>query len=227
MPWKPSQPATTSQRSSCVGALVAEADARAARSRGRAATTSSTSKRSVAAGVQARGDEVLDHLLLAVDRDRPPAGELGEVDAVPAPVEAQLEAVVDEALAVQALGDAGLVEQVDRRPARARPARTRASTYSRAARLEDDRLDALRGASRWASSSPAGPAPTIPTWVSITRRRRPRRARAGRRRRRCWPPAPRRRSRRAAGPRRSRPPSARCAARRGRAWRSPPRRAAS
>ena len=77
--------------------------------------TSSTSKRSSPPASQARGDEVLDHLLLAVDGDRPPAGELGEVDAVPAPVEAQLEAVVDEALAVQALGDAGGVEQVDRR----------------------------------------------------------------------------------------------------------------
>ena len=96
-----------------VGALVAEADA--------GPLALEVVQRHVldleaqlAAVAQPRGDEVLDHLLLAVDRDRPPAGELGEVDAVPAPVEAQLEAVVDEALAVQALAHAGLVEQVDR-----------------------------------------------------------------------------------------------------------------
>ena len=123
-----------------VGSLVAEADARP--------LALEVVQRDVvdleaqlAAGLQPRGDEVLDHLLLAVDGDRPPAGELGEVDAVPAPVEAQLEAVVDEALAVQALGDAGRVEQVDGRLLEHAGAHARLDVLARA-RLEDDRLDA-------------------------------------------------------------------------------------
>ena len=62
---------------------------------------------------------------------------------MPAPVEAQLEAVVDEALAVQALGDAGLVEQVDGRLLEHAGAHARLDVLARA-RLEHDRLDALQ-----------------------------------------------------------------------------------
>ena len=66
------------------------------------------------AGVAADPDQILHDLGLAVDRDRPPAGQLGERDAVAAALEAQLEALVDEPLAVQALADAGLGQDVDR-----------------------------------------------------------------------------------------------------------------
>src|SRR5215212_345673 len=92
--------------------------------------------------VQARLDEVLDHLLLPVDRDRPPAGQLGERDAVAAALEAQLEALVDEPLAVQALADAGLGEDVDR--ALLEDAGTDALLdVGAAAGLEQDGLNAL------------------------------------------------------------------------------------
>ena len=79
-PWKPSQPVE-----SHVGHLEAQ----------------------VPAVAQARGDEVLDHLLLPVDGDRSPARELAEVDAMAPSIEAQLEAVVHQPFAVQALADAG------------------------------------------------------------------------------------------------------------------------
>ena len=61
---------------------------------------------------------------------------------MPAPVEAQLEAVVDEALAVQALGQAGLVEQVDRPLLEHSGAHARLDVVA-AAGLEYHRLDAL------------------------------------------------------------------------------------
>ena len=67
-----------------------------------------------AAGVEPRADQVLDHLLLAVDRDRAAAGERREVDPVAAAVEPQLDPVVHEALALHPLADPGLGEQLDR-----------------------------------------------------------------------------------------------------------------
>src|SRR5215210_159780 len=66
-----------------------------------------------AAGVQPGRDQVLDHLLLAVDRDRPPLGELLEGDPVALAVEAELDALVDETLAVKPVGEAKLGEQID------------------------------------------------------------------------------------------------------------------
>ena len=42
-----------------------------------------------------RGDQVLDHLLLSVDRDPSTAGELGEWHPVRQPVEAELDAPVE------------------------------------------------------------------------------------------------------------------------------------
>ena len=95
-----------------------------------------------AAVAQARGDEVLDDLLLAVDRDRPPAGEPAEVDAVALAVEAQLDAAVDERLAVQTVAEAGVGEQLDR--ALLEDARADAVLdVLAAAVLEHDRLDPL------------------------------------------------------------------------------------
>ena len=61
---------------------------------------------------------------------------------MPAPVEAQLEAVMDEALAVQALGQAGLVEQVDGSLLEHPRAHARLDVLA-AAGLEHHRLDAL------------------------------------------------------------------------------------
>ena len=58
-------------------------------------------------------DQVLDHFLLAVDRD-PSAGQAAEVDAVLLAGKAQLDAVVHETLADHPLAHAGRGEQVGR-----------------------------------------------------------------------------------------------------------------
>src|SRR5207244_7179103 len=58
-------------------------------------------------------DQVLDHFLLAVDRD-PFAGQAAKVDAVLLAGKAQLDAVVHEALADHALAYAGRGEQICR-----------------------------------------------------------------------------------------------------------------
>ena len=64
------------------------------------------------AAVEPRRDEVLDHLRLAVDDDRPSVGELAERDTVTLAVELEMDAVVDDSLPVHALADAELAEQV-------------------------------------------------------------------------------------------------------------------
>src|SRR3954470_6560955 len=97
----------------------------------------------LAARVEAELDEVLQHLVLGVDGDRAAAGEAVEVDAVAATGEAQLDAVVDEALALEALAGPDLAHQVDRAllqhagPDRGLDRRARAA-------LDDDRLDAAQ-----------------------------------------------------------------------------------
>ena len=50
-----------------------------------------------------RRDQIFDHLLLAVDRDRPAAGQLGEVDAVELAYELGVDAAVDLPLLLQAM----------------------------------------------------------------------------------------------------------------------------
>ncbi len=65
------------------------------------------------AAVEAGGDQVLDDLLLAVDRDPAPAGELVEGDVVVAALEAQVDAVMDEALLDHPISDPHLDHQVD------------------------------------------------------------------------------------------------------------------
>src|SRR5207237_1751824 len=67
----------------------------------------------LAASGEARGDQVLDHLVLRINHDRSPAGQAGKVDAVRAAAEAQIDAVVHEAFALHALADAGRLQQVD------------------------------------------------------------------------------------------------------------------
>ena len=63
--------------------------------------------------LQPRGDQVLDDLRLSVDHDRAPAGELAERDPVALAVELELDPVVDDAFALQPVGDARLRQQLD------------------------------------------------------------------------------------------------------------------
>jgi hypothetical protein len=58
-------------------------------------------------------DQVLDDLGLGVDRHRPPAGQLAEVEVVPLPRELQVDPVVLDPLGVQPLADPGRAEQLD------------------------------------------------------------------------------------------------------------------
>ena len=68
----------------------------------------------LAAGGEPGRDQVSHDLVLAVDGDRAPAAEAGEVDAMAAAGEAQLEPLVDQAFLLQARADACLLEQVGR-----------------------------------------------------------------------------------------------------------------
>jgi hypothetical protein len=94
------------------------------------------------AAFEPRFDEVLDHLGLPVDDDRPPAGELAERDAVALAVELKLDAVVDDALALEPLSHARLPQQVDRSLLEHAGADAPLDVVAAAA-LEHDRLDAL------------------------------------------------------------------------------------
>src|SRR6185503_4991839 len=90
---------------------------------------------------QARGDQILDHFVLRVDGDGP-AGELGERDAMTRAAEAQVDAFVAEALALHALADAALREQVDGALLEHAGADRGLDLLARA-RLDHDRGDAL------------------------------------------------------------------------------------
>src|SRR6185437_15920412 len=61
-----------------------------------------------------RGDEILHDFLLAIDRDRAPARERGEVDAMALARETQLDPVVHEPFALQPLANAAFHEEVHR-----------------------------------------------------------------------------------------------------------------
>jgi hypothetical protein len=84
--------------------------------------------------------EVLGDLGLAVDRHAA-AGQVDEVDAPAPAVDAQLDAAVDQPLAVQALADLRLVEQVHRPPLEHAGSDT-ALDVGAAASFQDDGLDA-------------------------------------------------------------------------------------
>src|SRR5215831_9749022 len=84
-------------------------------------------EQNLATSLELEANQVLDDLLLAVDGDRPAAAELGQRDAMALALEAQLDAVVDESFAQQALAGAGLHQEVD------------------GALFEDPRLDARAG----------------------------------------------------------------------------------
>ena len=85
------------------------------------------------------GDEVFDHLVLAVDHDAL-AGQVGEVEVMTAPGEAQIDAVVDEPFASHARTDAQRVEQIDRAVLEHAGADALLAVLA-AARLENDRRD--------------------------------------------------------------------------------------
>ncbi len=65
-----------------------------------------------AAGGTARRDQILDDPVLAVDRDRAPAGQLAQRDPVAPAEEAQLDPVVDEPFALDARGEPDVTEHV-------------------------------------------------------------------------------------------------------------------
>ena len=94
------------------------------------------------AGREAGRDQVLDHLVLAVDRDLPPAGQRGEVDPMAAAGEADLEPVVDQAFAPQPGADPGLVQQVDRALLE-HPGADPLLDVAPAVALQHDRVDAV------------------------------------------------------------------------------------
>ena len=71
-------------------------------------------EQNLSAVMQARLDEIFHHLVLRVDRDRAPAGQLVHVDAVTLPVKTQLDAVMDQPFAAQALAHPRRVQQIHR-----------------------------------------------------------------------------------------------------------------
>ena len=90
---------------------------------------------------QPRRDQVLDDLLLPVDDDAAPARQLGQRDPVEAVLEQQLDAVVDEPLAVHPVADAGRAQGVDGALLEHAGAHALLDVLARA-QLEHDRLDA-------------------------------------------------------------------------------------
>ena len=103
---------------------------------------------------RARLHQVARDLGLAVD-GHPPAGQRGEVDAVPLAVEGEFDPFVWQALGEQALPDAGFAEHLDR----ALLKHARADTPEHvggALALEDERIDAASG-EQLAKQQPCGP----------------------------------------------------------------------
>ena len=120
-------------------------------------------EQNLAAGRKPGIGQILDHFMLGIDGDPFSAGQLLEINAMAAPVEAQLNSVVDQAFTLHPLADPDLGEQVNR-PCSNTPARTRSSTYCRL-RFSTTTDSIPCRWSRWESTRPAGPAPTIPICV--------------------------------------------------------------
>ena len=89
-------------------------------------------------------DDVLDHLALAVDGNPLAAGEGGEVDVVGRSVEAEFDAVVDEALAKHPPAEPRFDQHVDR-PLFEDAGADAVLDVVAAAVLDDDRLDPFPG----------------------------------------------------------------------------------
>src|SRR5205809_347092 len=81
---------------------------------------------------------------LPVDHDPAPAGELTERDPVGLAVEYEVDAMVDQSLALQAVADTGLAEQVDGALLQHAGPNALLDVLAGAA-LQHDRFDALSG----------------------------------------------------------------------------------
>jgi len=165
-------------------ARVAESDARRAVEPGE--SHAADLEEDLPTGGQARGDQIPQELVLRVKDDAASAGQRREIDAVGPAAEAQADAAVHRALAHHAVANARGRQEIHR-PCSRTAARTVASM---SARLRHSRTtESMPSAARRCESSrPAGPAPTMPTWVVLTRRpprpgpRRPPGSRRSRRR---------------------------------------------
>src|SRR5215469_9756529 len=89
---------------------------------------------------QTRRDQILHQLVLAVNRDRAPARQFLEVDAMPATVEGEIDPAMFEPFALQPIAEASLDQQIDR----ALFQHTRAHTFNHVlacARFDNFRVD--------------------------------------------------------------------------------------
>lgn len=100
-------------------------------------------KNDLAIRLAARGDEIFDDFLLAIDGDAAAAGELEHIDAMAATIEAKFETVVDEAFASHAFANTGFVEQINRALFENAGTDTFFDVVA-ATGFHDDRLDSLK-----------------------------------------------------------------------------------
>ena len=89
----------------------------------------------------ARRDQILHHFVLAVDGDRPTAGEFREVDPMPCAGEGDIQPLVAQAFAIQPIADARVAQEIDRALLE-HPGAHALDDVILAAILEDDRIDA-------------------------------------------------------------------------------------
>ena len=118
-------------------------------------------------------NKILDHLLLAVDGDALP-DQLDEIDVVQRAVEAEVEPVVEQALALHPLADAGLDQQIAR-PVFDQAGADAAFDVGAAAVLQNDGIDALK-MQEMRQHQPGRPGaddphlrshPSLPTWSPV------------------------------------------------------------
>ena len=109
-----------------------------------------------AAGGEACGDQILDQLVLAIDRDALAAGERGKVDPVSVPGEADLDPVMGQALAPHPFAQAGRDEDVDGSLLE-HPGANAVLDIVAAAILEHDGRDRLRDRGDGREGAPPGP----------------------------------------------------------------------
>ena len=94
------------------------------------------------AGFDPRRDQVLQHLVLGVERDRLSASQLGQIDAMATAPEAKLDPMMHRTLALHALTYTGSPEQIDRALLEHAGAKCGLDCIATAV-LEHDRLDAV------------------------------------------------------------------------------------
>src|SRR5262245_59589335 len=92
------------------GAVVPKSEQRLGRREVRHLDVTGLEQETLALG-DCRGDQVLDELVLAIHRDRTPAGEVLEVDVVIPTANPKKNAAMDQALAAHALTDADAFQQ--------------------------------------------------------------------------------------------------------------------